>query len=185
VLIALTDMWRVEAVRRFAGSKANSPLAHTKPYASIRLPLAVLLFLTGVVVLASIRSLQFVPLPLVEACRRLWEAMRQPAQLEGKGWSIFSVLVFAVIGGLATALLLGRHSSDRRRVATLPIVLACCMALSLLSQFVQLYTGHTDLWQNQLLIQSLAALVGGAFWIFLAPILQRKAQRRPASHGAA
>lgn len=181
VLVALTDLWRVEAVRRFAGSKANSPLAHTRPFTSTRIPALLLLLLMAAVVAVSIRSLHIVPLPFAEAASRVWDALRQPAGLQAGRWSPAILSIYALIGGLATALLMGRHSSDRRRIAALPMVVAGSMLLSLASQFTQLYTGHTDLWQNQLLHQSLAALVGGTVWIAIAPLFQRKAHKRAAS----
>ncbi len=184
VLVALTDLWRVEAVRRFAGSKANSPLPHTKPYGSIRIPLTILIQLATVALLTSIRSTHVAPLPIAEVIGRLWHALRQPPGIHADGLWMLSVFIYAVIGGLATALLMGRHSSDRRRIAALPMVVAGCMLLSCLSQLIQIYTGPPDMWQNQLLTHSLAGLLGGTFWVAFAPLFQRKTQRRPASHGA-
>jgi hypothetical protein len=184
VLIALADLWRVEAARRFAGSKANSPPPHTKPYGSIRIPLAALVVLTAVVVIGSVKSLQFAPLEFSEALGRLWDALRQPVDFKATSNWLLTAVPFFGIGALATAIALGRHASDRRRIASLPLVVGGCMLLSAAGQMLQIYAGATGMWQNHVLAQSLAALLGGGCWTILAPLFHRKTQKRSTARGA-
>jgi PHP domain len=184
VFVSLIDRWRIEAARRYVGKQIDHPPPHTRPHSSIRLPLLALLALGVLAIVTSLSPFHFVALDVAGALTRWWTLLQQPLQFDASfGW-VPQLLLFLLIGFLATWILLGRQSSDRRRMATLPLVVAGCIIVSAGLQLAQLFTADVVLSQNHIIAQSLGGLLGGAAWLVLSPLLQRKSHKRSAAQGA-
>jgi hypothetical protein len=181
VLIALVDQWRIEAVRRFAGSKANGPLPHTKAHTSVRVPLGLLCAFVVIAILLTLSPFRFESRAFEDAVARWWTLLRGPLQIESPRHAAGILLLFVPIGFAGTWILLGRHPSDRRRMAALPIIVACCVALGSFLELAQQALSAAPLLQANTLVASFAGLTGGAFCVWILALRRRKSRRRVSS----
>src|SRR5207244_1334430 len=77
--------------------------------------------------------------------------------------------LFIPIGFLATGLLLGRKSSDRRRILTLPLVACGCVLFSVAVECAQLWTSDRICSQSDMVAQSIGGLLGASAWLLFGP----------------
>jgi hypothetical protein len=178
VLIALIDQWRIEAIRRFAGSKANGPLPHTKAHASVRLPLGFLNVFVFVAIMLSLSPFRFEFSGFEDAAVRWWALLKGPLRIESARNAAGILLLFLPIGFAGTWILLGRQPSDRRRMAALPMIVACCVALSGFLEFAQQALSANPLLQANTLVASFGGLVGGASCVWILALRRRSSRRR-------
>jgi VanZ family protein len=165
VLVALSDRWRLEAVRRFSRKVHHRPPSHTRPH-TFRRHFAVAL--AGFVLLAwygSLVPLQWVPMSREQALRALAAMLARPLSFESRTDWATNVLLFVPIGYFAAGCLSGRATSDRRRLLLLPLVVAAATVLSVLIETSQMWTASRTPSQNDIVAQSVGSLLGGTAWL--------------------
>lgn len=166
VLVSLADRWRLEAVRRFArGKGVRRPPSHTRPHA-FRRHFAVALI--GFVLLAVYGSL--VPLHWTErtwpqAVQALKLLLLRPLSFDSRTDWATNVLLFVPIGYCAAGCLAGRATSDRRRLAIVPLVVAGATLLAVGIETSQMWTADRTPSQNDIVAQSLGSLLGATLWL--------------------
>lgn len=165
VLVALSDRWRLEAVRRFSRKVHHRPPSHTRPH-TFRRHFAVAL--AGFVLLAwygSLVPLQWVPMSRQQALAALTAMLARPLNFESRTDWATNVLLFVPIGYFAAGCLSGRATSDRRRLLLLPLVVAAATVLSVLIETSQMWTASRTPSQNDIVAQSVGSLLGGTAWL--------------------
>jgi VanZ family protein len=115
-------------------------------------------------VYGSLVPFHYRPLPLEEAQARFQAVCQQPIRVVSRSDWLANILLFIPLGYLLTAAL-GAGRPLAIRVAAAAVVVLFCGAASTAIEFTQLYFPPRDSSLNDIVAESLGALLGAATWL--------------------
>jgi glycopeptide antibiotics resistance protein len=169
---SLVDRWQLEVRRRFASrQQRDEPVVRTIPLGWRRYFLALLFGFVFLAVYGSLVPFRPAPMDWPTAVDRFANILQQPVSLASRSDFATNVLLFLPIGFLMTGLTLGARPGDWRRSVGIVLVVVLCAALSLAIEFAQLWVADRTSSQNDVVAETLGALLGGILWLPLGPLL--------------
>jgi glycopeptide antibiotics resistance protein len=174
LLASLIDHWQLAIRRRFAAVIQDSQSfdeVQAIPRGWRRYFLALLLGFVFLAVYGSLVPLRPAVMDWPTAADRFQTILQQPLSMASRSDWATNLLLFVPIGFLGTGLALGARPGDWRRGAGLVIVVLGSAALSLTIEFAQLFVADRTSSQNDVVAETLGALVGAIAWLLLGPVL--------------
>ena len=174
LLTSLMDRWHLEIRRRFTalGTESSAePQLQAIPRGWRRYFFALLLGFVFLAVYGSLVPLRPTAMDWATAVARFQSILQQPVSLASRTDFATNVLLFLPIGFLATGLVLGSRPGDWRRSLGIVLAVVACAALSLAIEFAQLWVADRTPSQNDVVAETLGALIGATTWLFLGPVL--------------
>jgi glycopeptide antibiotics resistance protein len=115
-------------------------------------------------VYGSLMPFQYKLIPFAEALDRFREVLGQPVRVGSRSDWLANVLLFFPPGFLLMAAI----CCDRPRLNVLafPLVVTSCIAFSVTIEFAQLYFPERNCSINDIVAESLGALLGAVLWVF-------------------
>ncbi len=169
---SLVDRWQLEVRRRFASrQQRDEPVVRAIPLGWRRYFLALLLGFVFLAVYGSLVPFRPAPMDWPTAVGQFANILQQPVSLASRSDFATNVLLFLPIGFLMTGLALGARPGDWRRGVGIVLVVVLCAALSMTIEFAQLWVADRTSSQNDVVAETLGALVGGMLWLLLGPLL--------------